>query len=101
MLRRCNLLFKNIQFHATKYCLFLTFFEKINGQVVAKELSDCDVIEIWRQGLKKSLDDVKGFAQYRLPSGMIRLIYTLKEAVNLADYILDPFFSYCKSILGT
>ncbi len=31
---------------------------------------------------------------------MIRLVYTLKEEVDLATYVQDPFFNYCKSILG-
>ncbi len=65
-----------------------------------KELSDDDVVNIWRQGLKKDLSDLKGFAQYRLPSGMVRLVYSLKEKVDLSIYIVDPFFTYVKSILG-
>ncbi len=65
-----------------------------------RELSDDDVVNIWQQGLKKPLGDLKGFAQYRLPSGMVRLVYSLKERVNLAEYIVDPFFQYQKSILG-
>ncbi len=57
-------------------------------------------MNIWRQGLKKDPNDLKGIAQYRLPSGMVRLVYSLKEKVDLSLYIVDPFFSYCKSILG-
>ena len=31
---------------------------------------------------------------------MVRLNYELKEPVDLAEYILDPFFSYVKTVLG-
>ncbi len=68
--------------------------------MVTKELSDSDIVEIWRQGLKKESGDLLGIAQYRLPSGLIRLVYTLKEPVRLAEYIADPFFTYRKTILG-
>ena len=68
--------------------------------MVSKELGDCDIIDIWVKGLKKPNSDLTGFAQYRLPSGMIRLVYNLDRKVDLAVYIRDPFFSYCKSILG-
>jgi hypothetical protein len=67
---------------------------------LTKELGDSDIIEIWRQGLEKSPNDLVGFAQYRMPSGMVRLVYSLKNKVDLSDYIDDPFFTYSKSILG-
>ncbi len=73
---------------------------QINGVIVTKEISDNDIVDIWRQGLKKDPRDVLGFAQYRLPSGVIRLVYTLQEPVNLASYVQDPFFTYRKTILG-
>ncbi len=31
---------------------------------------------------------------------MVRLVYSLKNKVDLATYITDPFFTYSKSILG-
>ena len=68
--------------------------------MVSKELSDCDIVDIWETGLKKPVAELKGIAQYRLPSGMIRLVYELRESVDLALFIRDPFFNYRKSILG-
>ncbi len=68
--------------------------------MINREICDGDIIEIWRQGLKKSVGDLNGFAQYKQPSGVIRLVYKLKERVDLAVYISDPFFNYSKSILG-
>lgn len=52
------------------------------------------------KGLKKSASDIKGYGQYRLPSGGVRLVYDLKDSVDLAIFAQDPFFSYSKSILG-
>jgi hypothetical protein len=40
--------------------------------MVSKELGDNDIIEIWHVGFKKNTALIKGFAQYRQPSGMIR-----------------------------
>jgi hypothetical protein len=51
-------------------------------------------------GLNKSAGDLTGFTQYRLPSGMVRLVYTLKEPVELATFICDPFFNFTKTIFG-
>jgi len=82
----------------SKNFLFLKI--QINGQILSRELSEDDVIAIWVQGLKKPISDVSGYAQFRQPSGMVRLNYNLKEPVDLAEYVLDPFFSYVKSILG-
>jgi hypothetical protein len=73
---------------------------QINGQIVSKELGDHDILAIWESGLKKPTNLLTGFSQYRLPSGLIRLVYTLKSTVDLAIFVKDPFFTYQKSILG-
>ncbi len=67
---------------------------------MSKELSDDDIVEIWQTGLKKPKTELTGFAQYCLPSGMIRLVYTLIERIQLSEFVAKPFFTYCKSILG-
>ncbi len=67
---------------------------------MSKELSDNDILDIWLSGLDRDAGGLKGFAQYRLPSGMIRLVYTLKEPTTLSAFVQEPFFNYTKSILG-
>jgi hypothetical protein len=55
----------------------------VNGQTLAKEFSDQDIIDIWGVGLVKDPKEVTGFSQYKLPSGVIRLVYTLPKKIDL------------------
>jgi hypothetical protein len=67
------------------------FIFKVNGQNLAKEFCDRDIADIWEGGLGKSPQELSGFAQYKLPSGVLRLVYTLIQKVNLGitlDYVL-------------
>jgi hypothetical protein len=55
----------------------------VNGQNLAKEFCDKDIADIWEGGLGKPTQLLVGLAQYKLPSGVIRLVYTLSEKVSL------------------
>jgi len=65
----------------------------VNGQTVAKEFCDQDIFDIWKSGLVKDTKEIIGFAQYKLPSGVIRLVYTISEKVDLGTFA-DRFFPY-------
>ncbi len=92
----------------------------MNGQNLAKEFCDKDIVDVWEGGLGKQTQLLTGFAQYKLPSGVIRLVYTLAEKVSLgttfqfaiwllfpktllnllAEFIEDPNFIFTKVVLG-
>jgi hypothetical protein len=57
----------------------------VNGQNLAKEFGDQDILDIWEKGLEKKKEDITGFSQYRLPSGVIRVVYTITQRITLGN----------------
>jgi hypothetical protein len=55
----------------------------VNGQTVSKEFCDKDIIDIWESGLLKDPKVITGFSQYKLPSGVMRLVYTINQRIAL------------------
>ncbi len=92
----------------------------MNGQNLAKEFGDQDILDIWTKGLEKDAKDITGFSQYKLPSGVIRIVYSIAHRVDLgktrhihlslvqfkqitsfvAEFVEDPHFIFVKTILG-
>jgi hypothetical protein len=72
----------------------------VNGQNLAKEFCDRDIADIWESGLGKPPQELSGFAQYKLPSGVLRLVYTLQQKVALGifPYLVNLLRS-CSSTL--
>jgi hypothetical protein len=94
---------------------------KVNGQTLAKEFCDQDILNIWEAGLIKNPKEITGFSQYKLPSGVIRLVYSLEKKIDLGkpkpisqfvlnyisqilslavDFVDDPHFIFTKTVLG-
>jgi hypothetical protein len=71
------------------------FILKVNGQTLAKEFCDQDIINIWETGLIKNPKEITGFSQYKLPSGVIRLVYTLEKKIDLGNLSLTLFLNLC------
>jgi hypothetical protein len=70
----------------------------VNGQNLAKEFGDQDILDIWEKGLEKQKEKITGFSQYRLPSGVIRIVYTIVEKIDLGSYSSSTiilFFDFC------
>jgi hypothetical protein len=57
----------------------------VNGQNLAKEFDDLDILDIWEKGLEKKKEDITGFSQYRLPSGVVRIVYTITKKIDLGN----------------
>ncbi len=57
----------------------------MNGQTLAKEFGDLDILDIWSKGLSKDTEEIAGFSQYKLPSGVVRIVYSIKQSVNLGN----------------
>jgi hypothetical protein len=65
----------------------------VNGQSLAKEFGDQDIVDIWTKGLEKDPKVVTGFSQYKLPSGVVRVIYTITQRICLGKntvLLLNP-----------
>ncbi len=57
---------------------------------MAKEFGHQDIVDIWTKGLEKDPKVVNGFSQYKLPSGVIRVIYTITEPIGLGKNSILP-----------
>jgi hypothetical protein len=68
----------------------------VNGQNLAKEFGDQDILDIWIKGLEKNQEDLTGFSQYRLPSGVIRVVYTISKKTDLGINLnlLLPYLNF-------
>ncbi len=89
---------------------------------MSKEFCRDDLIQLWEKGFSKSPEEVEGFSQYKIPSGInykatkllkpiqtlffqswpgsIRVVYNLVNPVLLSDFVQDPYFSFEKKVKG-